>query len=71
VEECHFVSISGESCENPYHESLVLLQATVEGKGFEYDCYDLFGSPDDPEQTDIIAECAAQVINKIQTGEKK
>ena len=35
-----------------------------------FDCYDLLGSPDDPEDTDMVAECAAHVINKIQMGKK-
>lgn len=60
--------IAGESCRNPYTESLVLLKQTVEERGFEYDCYDLIGSPDDPEQRDMVAACASAVINRIQTG---
>ena len=58
----------GESCRRPYTDSLVLLKETVKDRGFEYDCYDLIGSADDPNQTDKIAKCAAKVIKKVQTG---
>lgn len=63
---CNF--LAGETCKQPYSDSLVLLKNTVEEIGYKYDCYDLFGSPDDPDKTGAVAACAANVIGKIQRG---
>lgn len=46
----------------------MLLKETVVERGFKFDCYDLIGPPNDPEQTYAVAKCAAKVIGRIQKG---